>query len=35
MKLARATDTVHKRYDGMTVVTDDLREEVRQTLINK
>jgi len=30
--LARRTDVVHKRYDGLTVAVDEIREEVRHPL---
>ena len=31
IELTRKTDVVHKRYDGLTIAMDELREEVRQT----
>lgn len=32
IELTRKTDVVHKRYDGLTLAMDELREEVRPTL---
>ena len=33
LELARNTEIVHKRYNGLTLAMDELREEVRQTMI--